>query len=191
MRSNFLVPLVCGVALSFSACATVASSRHERDDLVASADRTLTKMRDTNAKLGKLLVDAHAYVVFPEIGEGALVAGGAFGRGVVYERGEPIAWAELDQGSFGAQLGGQTYSELIVLKDEKVLRDFMRGGIHFGGEATAIVITSGAAVSGEFGEKGVATFVLPKAGFMAGVTLTGQEIDILRRDPPPKASAMK
>ncbi len=169
-------------------CATVPRTERAQSDLVAQAKATLDTMRAADPSLRDFIDRAYACVVFPEIGEGGFVVGGAFGRGVVFERGKQIAWAELGQASIGAQLGGQTFAELIVLRDAAALRDFMHGGLRFGAEASAVAVTAGAAQAVELGDRAASVFILPKAGLMAGVSITGQEIDFMRKEPLPRSA---
>jgi lipid-binding SYLF domain-containing protein len=159
------------------ACTTAPRTPAARHVLLMDSDAALRKMSHRDADLRAFLDRSHAYVVFPNVGEGGVVVGGAYGRGIVYEKGQPIGFAELNQASFGAQLGGQTFSELIVLRDTQALREFRGGGLRFGAEASGVIVETGAARATEFGSHGIAVFVMPKAGFMASASLVGQEID--------------
>src|ERR1700723_2488189 len=53
--------------------------------------------------------NSYAYAVFPNIGEGGLIVGGAFGRGQVYVGGQVVGDTSMKQLSVGFQLGGQDY----------------------------------------------------------------------------------
>jgi lipid-binding SYLF domain-containing protein len=129
--------------------------------------------------LPDLLSRAEGYVVFPTIGKGGLVVGGAYGRGVVFERGQPAGFAELNQASLGAQLGAQTFSELVVFMTRDAL-DRLKGGTYsLGGEINAVALTTGAAAATDFRDD-VAVFVYTKGGLMAGVTVTGQKLNFDR-----------
>jgi len=48
------------------------------------------------------------------VAKGGAIVGGAYGRGEVYEQGQKIGWSDLSQATIGAQLSGQTFSELIL-----------------------------------------------------------------------------
>jgi lipid-binding SYLF domain-containing protein len=56
--------------------------------------------------------------------KGGLVFGGGYGQGVVYAQGQHIGYASLAQASFGLQVGGHTYRELIVLENKAALDRF-------------------------------------------------------------------
>ena len=116
---------------------------------------------------------SHAFAFFPEITKGGLVFGGAYGRGVVYERGQLIGYADVTQASFGLQAGGQTYSELIVFENKDALERFKLNSTDFGANASAIIAENGASTNARFVD-GVAVFVRPTVGAMAEASLSGQ-----------------
>jgi hypothetical protein len=88
-------------------------------------------------------------------------AGGAYGRGVVYEQGQHIGYADLTQGTFGLQAGGQTYSELIVFSSAS-----HRTGSTSRRDATAVILKTGTATNARFVD-GIGVIVRPIAGAMA------------------------
>lgn len=164
------------VALGLTACATAPKTRAEERTLEQQAGATLEIMKARDARLSELLDTAEGYVVFPEIGKGGAFVGGAYGRGVVYEHGHPIGYVELSQASFGAQLGGQTFSELIVFRDRNALLRVKTDNFDLGGSVSAVALTSGAAAAAQF-EGGVAVFVMPRGGLMVDVSVSGQKIN--------------
>jgi lipid-binding SYLF domain-containing protein len=84
-------------------------------------------------------------------------------------------YVELRQGSVGPQLGGQTYSELLVLRDPYDIDRLKAGAFDIGASATAVVLTTGAAANAAL-STGATVFVLPRGGLMAGVSISGQQI---------------
>ena len=117
--------------------------------------------------------NAHGYVVFPEIAKGGFWVGGGFGRGVVFERGEPIGRATTSQATIGAQIGAQTYSQVIFFRDQAALRTFQRGNLEFSAQATAVAATAGASATTSY-ERGVAVFNMTRGGLMAEASVGGQ-----------------
>ncbi|HLU68324.1 MAG TPA: lipid-binding SYLF domain-containing protein, partial [Kofleriaceae bacterium] len=126
--------------------------------------------------LQQILDQAYGYAVFPEIGKGGAIVGGAYGRGIVYEQGRKVGFVELNQGSIGAQLGGQTFSEIIVFSNRAALDRLKAGNFDLGADASAVVLTTGAAAGARF-ERGVAVFVLPQGGLMVDVSVNGQQLN--------------
>lgn len=142
------------------------------------AQATLRQMTAQDPSLQSVLDSSYAYAVIPEVGSAAAGIGAAGGQGVVYRNGQRIGTVKLNQLSIGPQAGGQTYSELIVFKDEDAFRRFQSGKLEFGSEASATLIKSGAAASARF-ENGVAVYILPKGGLAAGVSVNGQKLTFM------------
>jgi lipid-binding SYLF domain-containing protein len=121
-----------------------------------------------------MLSNSVGYVIFSKVGQGAVVVGGASGRGIVYRNGQPIGTAKIDQVSVGPDLGGQTYSELIVFQDDKALGRLTNDSLEFGAAAHATAVKAGAAAGTQF-DSGVAVFILPKGGLEVGANISGQK----------------
>jgi lipid-binding SYLF domain-containing protein len=116
--------------------------------------------------------------VFPEIAKGGMLVGGAHGVGVLYERGRPAGYAELNQASIGAQLGGQTFSDIVVLNSAQALARAKSNNFDLGAGVSAIVVNEGAAAAVRFAD-GVAVFVLPRGGLMVDLSVHGQKINFV------------
>src|SRR5512139_3550640 len=169
--------LVIGfLMIAVAACATAPKTASGRRDLEANAEATLQTMRTKDPGLAALLRSAHGYAVFPEIGKGGVVVVAAYGRGILYEHGKQVGYVELNQGSFGAQLGGQTFSELIVFRSEFDVAKLKAGDFTLGANASAVALTAGASGAAHFDE-GVVVFTLPRGGLMAELTVSGQQLN--------------
>lgn len=169
--------LIAAIAVLVAAgCSTAPKSRAERQSLIAEAEATVKSMTAKDQTLDRLLQDAYGYAVFPNVGKGGLIAGAAYGRGVVFEQGEPVGYAELNQASVGAQIGGQTYAELVVFENENALARLKAGNFDLGAVASAVALKAGAAAATRF-EGGVAVFQMPKGGLMAAAAITGQRLN--------------
>lgn len=137
---------------------------------------------------------AYGYAVFPTIGKGGIGVGGAGGKGHVYEHGRYIGDSTMVQLSFGFQLGGQAYSQIVFFQDKSALDNFIREGFEFGADASAVAVTLGAAaqagtsgasasasLTAEHGKtaaayyKGIAVLTLAKGGLMYQAALAGQK----------------
>ena len=62
--------------------------------------------------------EAKGYAVFPNVGKAGFGIGGARGKGEVFEDDKVIGSTTLTQLSFGFQLGGQAFSQIIFFQDE-------------------------------------------------------------------------
>src|SRR5262245_44918441 len=67
---------------------------------------------------------AYGYALFPTIGKGGLVVGGAHGNGRVYEKGKYVGDTTLTQLSVGFQAGGEAFSEAIFFEDKPTFDKF-------------------------------------------------------------------
>jgi len=139
--------------------------------------------------------DSYGYAVFPTVGKGGIVLGGAYGTGRVYEQKSISGTATLMKISIGFQLGGQAFSEIIFFQDKRAYTDFTTGDFEFDGSVSAVVITAAAqAQSGTQGNsagaslgpatgkqarttytKGMAIFVHTLGGLMYEMSVGGQK----------------
>jgi lipid-binding SYLF domain-containing protein len=137
---------------------------------------------------------SYGYAIFPTIGEGAFVVGGAGGKGGVFVAGQRVGNATVAQVSVGFQAGGKAYSEIIFFQDKRALDEFESGHFEFGADVTVVAITAGAGASvGTTGEdsgasggmkdaatqgayyKGMAVFTIAKGGLMYQAAVAGQK----------------
>lgn len=171
MKSTAVAMLVLGAA-----CGGAPKTATERINLEQSAQATLAQMQARDPTLPGLLEEAHAYAVFPSIGKGGVIVGGAFGRGILYVGGRPSGFVELKQASIGAQLGGQTFAELIVLRDAREVQRIKAGTFEVGADASVVALTAGAARSATLNQ-GTTVFVMPRGGLMVDISVSGQRLD--------------
>jgi lipid-binding SYLF domain-containing protein len=137
---------------------------------------------------------SYGYAVFPTIGKGGLVVGGAHGSGHVYAKGVYVGDTSMTQVTVGFQAGGQAYSQIIFFEDKRSFDEFTNGNFEFGADVSAVAITAaaggsvgttGAAGSASGGEKdaktagnyykGMAIFTIVKGGAMYQATVGGQK----------------
>tara|TARA_R110002051_G_scaffold255120_6_gene314275 strand:- start:10843 stop:11379 length:537 start_codon:yes stop_codon:yes gene_type:complete len=126
--------------------------------------------------LDQFFSNSAGYVIFPNVGKGGFIIGGASGNGVVYENGTMIGMADLKKVSVGLQAGGQAITEVIFFETPGDLAKFKEGDFEFSAEASAVALKSGIAVNAKYRD-GVAVFALPKAGLMADASVGGQKFD--------------
>lgn len=138
--------------------------------------------------------NSYGYAVFPTIGKGGIGIGGAYGKGRVFEQGNYVGDTDVTQITFGFQLGGQAYSQIIFFRDKRAFQEFTSGNFEFGAQATAVAITAGASAAatttgsstglsggqhdakttGNY-HKGMATFTVAKGGLMYEASVGGQK----------------
>jgi lipid-binding SYLF domain-containing protein len=137
---------------------------------------------------------SYAYAVFPTIGEGGFVVGGAHGDGHVYVQGRLSGDTSVSQLSVGFLAGGKAFSQVIFFQDKRALDEFESGHFQFGADASVVAITAGAsagagttgAAAGASGgehdattagayQKGMVVFTVAKGGAMFDVSVAGQK----------------
>ena len=146
--------------------------------------------------------NSYGYAVFPTIGKGGFVVGGAHGNGRVYAHGHYVGNTSVTQVSVGFQAGGPAYSQIVFFENKAAFDDFTKGNFEFGADVNAVAITAAAGTSvGTTGAsadasggmkdartaggyyKGLAVFTIVKGGAMYQATVAGQKFSYT-----PKAS---
>jgi len=161
------------VVMVMVGCSTAPKSAGEKQDLQREAETTLASMKSKDPSLADALAQSAGYVVFPSIGKGGVVVGGAFGRGVLYQDGRVAGNVKVEQANIGAVLGGQTFSEVLVLHTSYDVVHLKNGDFKLGANAGAVVIREGAAAAATM-DSGSAAFVMPRGGAMVDVSVDGQ-----------------
>ena len=118
--------------------------------------------------------EAAGFAVFPNIAKAGLGIGGARGNGEVFEDGKVIGSTTVTQLSFGFQLGGQAFSQIIFFQNKRDLDRFTDGNFEFGASASAALITEGANASVDY-TNGVAVMTFSKGGLMYEASIGGQK----------------
>ncbi len=151
-------------------------AQNEKDQkVIDAAEKAKMHAEKMNVGIDQYFNNASGYVIFPNVGEGAFIVGGASGNGAVYENGTLIGMANLKKLDVGLQAGGQTFTEIIFFETEEALKHFKEGKYEFSAEAKAIALEKGVAANANY-KNGVVVFVLPKKGLMADVSVGGQRL---------------
>ncbi len=88
--------------------------------------------------------------------------------------GMAIGYADLSQASVGLQLGGQSYTEILVFETVNALDKFLLGNFEFSAQATSVALRSGEGANAKF-QDGVAVFTTDEAGLMFEAAVSGQK----------------
>lgn len=138
---------------------------------------------------------AYGYAVFPMVGKGGFVVGGAFGTGQVYANGVVTGTVKMIKASIGFQAGGQAFSQMIFFQDKRAYDEFTSGSFEFDAGLSAVAITAGVqAKAGTDGvtagvsagpatgtqaktayHKGMAVFIHATGGLMYEASVGGQK----------------
>ena len=190
-------------AAEAEAAAAAAEQAEDAADDAADAEATeddyasVTDSFRQSPAVAPFFDSAYGYAIFPTIGKGGFVVGGAYGKGRVYANGVQTGTASVTQASIGLQAGGQAFSQIIFFEDQAAYDNFTGGNFEFDAKAEAVAITAGAsAQAGTTGDtagasaggvdgagdqaqtmykNGMATFTFAKGGLMAGAAIGGQK----------------
>jgi lipid-binding SYLF domain-containing protein len=167
-----LVTICLIVVLGMSAWAGWDPMQEQKER--AAVEETIAKFKQADSSMKVYFDKAYGYIVFPGIGKGGFIIGGGHGDGWVYEKGTLIGRATVTQLTVGAQIGGQSYREIIFFADKKTLDDFKKGNWELSAQASAIMVKEGASKDSSY-DHGVAVFTMPKKGAMAEASVGGQK----------------
>lgn len=181
-RSLTAVLLCLGLALSPNP--VIASSEDEKAEDAARVIEALAEIPETGIP-PRLLEDAYAIAVIPDVIKIGFLLGGRHGRGLMVVRTPEREWSNpvfitLTGGSFGLQIGAQSTDVILVFKDRRSIDNIVNGKVTLGADA--------AIAAGPVGRRGeAATDSQLKAqiysysrskGLFAGVSLEGAALQI-------------
>lgn len=167
LKSFILVALV-----TFSTTAIAQNAKDKR--IMNDAKKAKQTLLENHYGLERFFENSAGYVIFPNVGKGGFIIGGASGNGVVYEGGEAVGMADLKKLNIGLQAGGQAIIEVIFFETPVDLQRFKEEKFQFAAETSAVALKSGIAFEAKY-KDGVAVFALPKAGLMADASVGGQK----------------
>ncbi len=187
MRSSiFALMLALAAALAFvtSASAQNKSAGKELKAAVDRVDDASEVVRDVMKVAEKsiprdLLQKAKAIVVFPGTLKGAFIVGGQGGKGVAVRKAaggwSAPAFLNMAGGSVGLQIGGQKTDYILVVMNEKGLKNLLEDKFEIGGEGSVSggpVGRTAAASTNATLDAEILTYSRSK-GLFAGVSLKG------------------
>ncbi|MHB1156773.1 MAG: lipid-binding SYLF domain-containing protein [Phycisphaerales bacterium] len=178
---GMMFAVVCVIGfLTIAGCATAPATVEGKTDIRDDAAVAVGKAKTSDPTLANVLDSAAGYAVFPSVGKGAAGIGGAYGKGVLYERGIAVGYCDLSQATIGFQLGGQAYTEIIAFETQQAVNTFKQGNFRFDAQATAVALKSGAGANAKYAN-GVAVFTMDEAGLMYEASVGGQKFSYQAR----------
>ena len=174
-----------GMALLLAVCPLLAQ---KFDDKIADRLYESSKVfgEVLNAPDGgiprSLLKDAECVAVIPAVKKAALGSGGQYGRGAVTCRKDkgvgpwgPPSMIGITGGSFGLQLGGQSYDVVMLFMTPDSVEHLLKDKLTLGGDMAAAVGPKGRAISAETNatmRAEILTYARSR-GLFAGISLKG------------------
>ena len=155
---------------------TVSAGQTDKKDkqLVEDGKKGIKDFVHTDSLMKHLLKGASGYVIFPNVGKGAVGIGGASGGGILYEKGVIIGKAQMTQVTVGFQLGGQAYREIIFFENNETLARFKENKFEFSAQASAVAAKAGVSGNAKYSD-GILIFTQQKGGLMYEASVGGQK----------------
>ena len=162
MKKNLLhLTLTSALVFIFSSMWTSSAGQTDKKDkqLVEDTKKGVKDFIHTDSLMKQLFSNSYGYVLFPNVGKGAIGIGGASGGGIVYEKGAILGKAQMTQVTIGFQAGGQAYREVIFFQNKETLDRFKENKFDFSAQAA----------------DGVMIFTQQKGGLMYEASIGGQK----------------
>ena len=153
---------------------TLTAQAVDHKQLQADVDAAIKTFKKADSSLKTMFTKASGYVVFPNVGKGGFIVGGAHGNGHVYAGGKLIGYASLTQVTVGAQIGGQEFSEVIFFETKEALAKFKESGYALSAQLSAVAAAEGASKDAKYVD-GVLVFTQAKKGLMVEASVGGQK----------------
>jgi lipid-binding SYLF domain-containing protein len=187
MKVGLAVGLV-GVIVLGVGCATRPETVESRDLLSAKVERAIALFQATDPSIQAYFDNSYGYAALPEVTKGALLLGGAYGRGEVFARGVRVGYCSMSQASLGFSFGGQYFRQIIFFQDKAAFDRFTAGNFTMSAQVTAVALTSGSADKTDY-HYGLAVFIAADQGLMVDASVGGQKFQydpvFIMRDEPP------
>jgi lipid-binding SYLF domain-containing protein len=154
------------------------------EDLDRSADEALNLLYRTNPIAVDIGKKSKAVLVFPNIVKAGLVFGGSYGEGVLKENGAVVDYYNSVSGSWGLQVGAQSFSYAVFLMNDNAVNYLHKSeGWEFGVGPTVVVVNEGVAknLSTSTLQESAYAFIFGQQGLMAGLTIEGTKVSRIKR----------
>src|SRR5262245_29699871 len=113
---NAALAALCVAAVCFAPFAAQAD-----DALRKEAEQARARFLKADPGLQKFFDESAGHAMFPSVGKGGFIVGGARGKGVVYQKSSVVGEAVMTQASIGAQAGGQEFAQVIFFETPEAL----------------------------------------------------------------------
>ena len=162
--------LIGGLAMTLS-----AQSKKDKK-IMEDADKAVRELIKINPEIESFFNNSAGAAVFPNVGKGGFIVGGASGNGVLYHAGKKVGMTSLKEVSVGFQAGGEALVEVIFFKTDADVEKFKEGNYEFDAGLSATAIESGVSLDLTY-KDGVAVFTHAKGGLMAEASVGGQKFE--------------
>jgi lipid-binding SYLF domain-containing protein len=178
MKNLFRMAATLLVMTALALPAFVLAQDSKDNKLIEDSKYAREQFIKTDSLMRSLFDNSAGYVIFPNVGKGAIGVGGAAGNGILFERGKMMGKASMKQVSVGFQFGGQAYREVIFFENDAALDRFKQNKFEFTARASAVAVTTGASANVKYAD-GVMVFTQEKGGLMYEASVGGQKFEYI------------
>ncbi|HBG78078.1 MAG TPA: hypothetical protein DDW84_04405 [Phycisphaerales bacterium] len=170
------IGLMCFFAFGLLVCGCAVTPEKPKGKAVLSIDsnEAVAIMKEKDSSIQKFFDKSYGYAVLPKVFKGAFVAGGAYGKGEVYEQNQMVGYCDMTQATLGFSFGGEFFREIVFFRDKEDLDKFKSGEFTFSAQVTGVVLKAGAAAKADY-KAGMAVFIAADSGLMVDASLGGQK----------------
>ncbi|CAK9889462.1 YSC84-related protein [Pseudomonas fluorescens] len=180
--------ILFALVLSFVALAAVglhnSASAATAEDLDKDARQALQILYKAHPLAETMSRTAKGVLVFPKVVKAGLVFGGSYGEGVLYKGSKVSGYYNSVTGSWGLQAGAQSYAYAVFLMTDKAVKYVQdTKGWEVGVGPTVVLVDQGVAknLSTSTLTQDAYAFVFDQQGLMAGVSIEGTKISLIKR----------
>jgi lipid-binding SYLF domain-containing protein len=174
MKKSKLVKLALLAFVAYLLPYSTQAQDEKAQKLLTESSTAKAEFIKTDPSMTHLFDSSYGYVIFPKIGKGGFIVGGAGGDGILYEKGKSIGEVKTGQVTVGAQIGGQSYREVIFFENQEALDRMKASKTEFSSQVSAVAVKSGVSQNAKYTD-GVSVFTQDIGGLMAEATVGGQK----------------
>lgn len=181
---RFFLSMVLATASLASTSLLNTAGAATAEDLNTDSRQALQRLYKTNPLSETLSHKAKAVLVFPKIIKAGLVFGGSYGEGVLMKGTKVEDYYNSVGGSWGLQAGAQSYGYVVFLMNDKALKYVTETkGWEIGVGPTVVVVDEGIAknLSSSTLKDDAYAFIFDQQGLMAGISIEGTKISLIKR----------
>ncbi|WPN55878.1 MULTISPECIES: lipid-binding SYLF domain-containing protein [unclassified Pseudomonas] len=181
---RFFLSIVLATASLASASFLNTAGATTAEDLDVDSRQALQMLYKARPFAETISHNAKAILVFPKIIKAGLVFGGGYGEGELLKGKKVENYYNSVTGSWGLQAGAQSYGYVVFLMTEKAVNFLNKSkGWEIGVGPTVVVVDEGMAknLSSSTLKDDAYAFIFDQQGLMAGVSIEGTKISLIKR----------
>jgi len=181
---RFFLSIILATAALASASLLNNAGAATAENLDADSRQALQTLYKSHPFAETISHNAKAILVFPKIIKAGLVFGGSYGEGELLKGKKVEGYYNSVTGSWGLQAGAQSYGYVVFLMTDKAV-NYIREtkGWEIGVGPTVVVVDEGISknLSSSTLKDDAYAFIFDQQGLMAGVSIEGTKISLIKR----------